>query len=60
MLRHIVMFKFKDTASPSDRDGLKTMLEGLPSQIDVIREFEVGYDVVRVARSYDMANWSLR
>ena len=54
MLRHIILFKFKETASPSDRDGLKAMLEALPAQIDVIREFQVGYDIIRAARSYDM------
>jgi len=31
------------------------MLEALPSKIDVIREFQVGYDVTRAQRSYDMA-----
>jgi hypothetical protein len=34
--------------------SLKAILEALPEQIDVIREFQVGYDIIQAGRSYDM------
>jgi len=54
MLRHIILFKFKPTTTGGERAELKAMLEALPEQIDVIREFQVGYDIVQAGRSYDM------
>ena len=54
MLRHIILFKFKPTTTGGERAELKAMLEALPSQIDVIREFQVGYDIIQAAWSYDM------
>ena len=55
MIRHIVIFKFKEEVPQSDRDGLLEMLRALPSKISEIIDFEAGYDVVRSPRAFDLA-----
>ena len=55
MIRHIVFFKFKSDATPEQRQAVLTELRSLPEKIDVIRQFEVGEDVLRLARSWDAA-----
>jgi hypothetical protein len=53
MIRHVVMFKFKPEA---DGDEVKKVLDALrllPDKIEVIREYEVGEDVLRTPRSWD-------
>lgn len=54
MIRHIVIFKFKEEVPQSDRDGFLEMLRALPSKISEIIDFEAGYDVVRSARAFDL------
>ena len=54
MIKHVVFFKFKPETSASDRKSAINQLRTLPDKIDVIREFEVGEDVLRAARSWDM------
>jgi len=58
MIRHIVLFKFKSDAG-FDKNAacteVKNFLDTLPSKISVIRSFECGLDVLRSARSYDIA-----
>lgn len=49
---HVVCFKFGDE---DDIGRVAEMLEGLPPKVPVIRRLEVGRDVVRSARSYDLA-----
>ena len=45
MVRHIVMFKLKEFASPAEKqaklDEIKTKLEALIDKIDVLRSIEV-------------------
>ena len=53
MIKHVVFFKFKPDATPHDRQSALDELRSLPAKIDVIREFEVGEDVVRSPRSWD-------
>ncbi len=55
MIKHIVIFKFKPEVSGDERSSALTSLRGLPDKIPVIREFEVGEDVVRSPRSWDCA-----
>ena len=55
MIRHIVLFKFKDAISPEERRAFIARLKKLPQQIAEIKEFEVGEDITRAARSYDLA-----
>lgn len=53
MIKHIVFFKFKPEATDDGRKQALDALRELPAKIDVIREFEVGEDVLRAPRSWD-------
>jgi hypothetical protein len=55
MLKHVVMCKFKNSASESDIAEVKKGLGGLSAIIPEIMEFECGRDVLRSERSYDFA-----
>ena len=44
VLRHVVMFKFKETSSDSDVQGVVDAFRKLPSQIPEIQDFEFGTD----------------
>ena len=48
MVRHIVMFKLKEFASPAEKqaklDEIKTKLEALIDKIDVLRSIEVKFN----------------
>lgn len=54
MLRHIVFFKLKDP-NPETLNKVKGLLENLKGKIPELLELEVGLDVVRSERSYDLA-----
>jgi len=41
-LRHVVLFKFKDSSSPSDIQNLETGFAALPAAIPEIKDFEWG------------------
>ena len=45
MLRHVVLFKFKDTSSPAAIDSVITAFKALPEKISEIKDFEWGTDV---------------
>lgn len=45
MLRHVVLFKFKDGTSPEKVKEIEDAFRGLPAKIDAIAEFEWGTDV---------------
>jgi hypothetical protein len=45
VLRHVVLFKFKDTATPEQVKTVVEAFEALPRKINVIRAFEWGTDV---------------
>ncbi len=53
MIKHVVLFKFKPETRDSERQAVLDELRDLPNKIDVIREFEVGLDVLRSQRSWD-------
>jgi hypothetical protein len=53
MIKHIVFCKFKPEATDGERKQALDALRELPGKIDVIREFEVGEDVLRAPRSWD-------
>lgn len=55
MLVHIVMFVFKEESKEANMLKVKSMLEALPSKIDTLRSMEVGIDISRSERSFDMA-----
>jgi len=54
MIKHVVFFKFKKDISPAEREAGITGLRGLPGKIDFIRSFELGEDVLKTPRSWDL------
>lgn len=54
MIKHIVLFKLKDAAPPSIERTVQ-VLRGLEGKVEQLRSLEVGTDVIRSARSYDIA-----
>ncbi len=55
MIKHLVFFKFKPETSEADKEYFKTMLDGLPGKIDVIKSYQAGFDVIHSARAFDVA-----
>lgn len=45
VLRHVVLFKFKEGTTKEQIKAIETAFGGLPSKIDTIRDFEWGTDV---------------
>lgn len=54
MITHVVLFKLKDR-SPEAVEKVADALRGLEGSVPVIRSLEVGVDVLRSARSYDVS-----
>ncbi len=54
MLKHIVMYKLKDT-SPATLKAVKETFMSMEGQIEVLREIKCGADVTHSGRSYDFA-----
>jgi len=54
VITHVVLFKLKDR-SPENIDKAKKVLEGLSGMVPVLRHLEVGVDVIKAERSYDLA-----
>lgn len=54
MIKHIVLFKLKD-AAPSSIERTVQVLRGLEGKVEQLRSLEVGTDVIRSERSYDIA-----
>jgi len=54
LLRHVVLFKFKDGTSPEQIAEVENAFRALPSQIDAIHDFEWGTNVSveGIARGY--------
>lgn len=58
MLKHIVMFKVKDSAEGAGKEEnvqrIKSKLEALPGRIEEIRFFEVGANSISNGAAYDL------
>ena len=54
MITHVVLFKLKDR-SPQSIEKAKDVLLGLKGKIPLLRYLDVGTDVLRSERSYDIA-----
>lgn len=54
MITHVVLFKLRDR-SPEVIQKTAEALRGLEGKVPVIRSIEVGVDVLRSQRSYDIA-----
>lgn len=55
MLRHVVFFRFKTGTAEAEKENLEQSLRRLNGRIPEIRGFEVGRDIIRSERSYDLA-----
>lgn len=45
VLRHVVLFKFKETTSPADKKKIEDAFRALPAKISEVRSFEWGTNV---------------
>ncbi len=54
MIKHIVMWKFKDEVAEADKLEMKRQLESLKGVVPSLVEIEVGMDVVGTPASMDM------
>jgi len=45
LLRHVVLFKFKDDTTPQQTQQIEAAFRALPGKIDAIHAFEWGIDV---------------
>lgn len=54
MLTHVVLLKLKDR-SPASIEATRARLEGLAQAVETLRGLEVGIDITRSGRSYDLA-----
>ena len=59
MIKHIVMWKFKDEVAEADKLEMKRKLESLKDVISPFIEIEVGLDVVGSDASKDMVLYSV-
>jgi hypothetical protein len=53
MLTHIVVWKYRADVSAAERERHVSMLRALPAVIPEVLSFNVGFDMLRLARSYD-------
>ena len=54
MIKHIVMWKFKDDAAEADKQEMKRRLESLKGVVPSLLQIEVGMDIVGTDQSKDM------
>ena len=57
MIVHIVLFKLKES-NPENAAAVKNMLLSMDGKLPMLRHLEVGVDIVRSERSYDVALYS--
>jgi hypothetical protein len=55
VIRHVVMFKLKPDVSAAQRDEWLETSRRLHDQIDLVRAYSIGADLLRLPRSYDVA-----
>ncbi len=55
MIKHIVLFKFIEGKKESDSKNLMEKLMILPDQIDLIRSYEVGANIIEGPNNYDVS-----
>ncbi len=54
MIKHIVMWKFKDEVAEADKLEMKRQLESLKGVVPSLVDIEIGMDVVGTGASKDM------
>jgi hypothetical protein len=57
MISHIVLFKLNES-NPENASAVKNMLLSMNGKLPMLRQLEVGVDVIRSERSYDVALYS--
>ena len=55
MIKHVVLFKFKQGIAQADVDELMRLLAALPRAIPDIKSYEFGRDVTGTEKPYDFA-----
>jgi hypothetical protein len=55
VIRHVVMFKLKPGVSPAQRDEWLEMSRRAHGEIELVRAYSIGSDLLRLPRSYDVA-----
>lgn len=58
MVKHIVMWNFKEGTAEADKQNFKRELEGLVGTIDGLLKLEVGFDFANGASSSDVVLYS--
>ena len=58
MIKHIVMWKFKDDVAESDKLEMKRQLDSLKGLIPTLVDISVGMDISRKDRSWDIVLYS--
>lgn len=54
MIKHVVFFKLKD-GSPESVERTAAILRGLKGKVEQLVDLEIGKDIIRSERSYDIA-----
>lgn len=54
MVNHVVMFKFKSTTPPAERQAYVAELRSLGKKISEVRRLDVGENIVASPRAYDV------
>ncbi|MBN2686204.1 MAG: Dabb family protein [Pontiellaceae bacterium] len=58
MIKHIVMWKFKEETTEADKLEMKRKLESLKGVVPTLIDIEIGLDVLGSAASMDMVLYS--
>jgi hypothetical protein len=58
MIKHIVMWKFKDEVAEADKQEMKRQLESLKGVVPTLIDIEIGMDLVGKDASKDMVLYS--
>ncbi|SFV69862.1 Stress responsive alpha-beta barrel domain protein Dabb [hydrothermal vent metagenome] len=58
MLKHIVMFKFKDENKKENLIKTKKMLEALLNKVPTLKSMEVGINISQESRAMDLSLYS--
>lgn len=54
LIRHVVLFRFKPETGQEDRDEFAARVRALPETVPGVLRPEVGVDLLRTPRSYDV------
>jgi hypothetical protein len=55
VIRHVVVFKLKPGVSAARRDEWLEVSRRVHAEIDIVRAYSIGVDLLRLPRSYDVA-----